>query len=350
MLDLSACSILDIYGVKRLPLAGEYSAETLTAVMIENWIPYMECHKCGKSSYCMYALPHPRNEYKKQEIQCGVAVEVLRNFVAKTVHIAEGLGHEETQSYLDGAFFLTRFVLEAEQSVGTVVNSAFLNYWGDFAPGIFGHLTRIRDTLNSLSQSLRQIPAFKSERSILLVEGWAEKAFFEKMRESHSAWFLDLIVECYDGQGNRRSKRIAMLLEKYNELGYSIYAQGDADGKAGDIFKGLVDSGHIKPENAFVFEHDFESAVPLPLLVRAIRQIGLPISFKPTMLRDELLRTPQPVGKALLSLGTDIGPYKVALAVALAELLNHPFFAWWNDDRFTKSELGRFLEFVQRMP
>lgn len=350
MLDFCSCSIFDIYGVERVPLNGEYSAEGLASIMIEHWIPYMECHECGKSSYCMYAIPHPQNEFKKQEIRCGVAEAVLRNFIAKTFIIAEGLGCEERQTYLDGAFFLTRFVLEAEQSIGTVVNSSFLDWFGDFAPGIFGNLTRIRDTLNSLSQNLRQIPAFKSERSILFVEGWAEKAFFDKLKESHLSQFLDLIVECYDGQGNRRSKRISMLLKKYSELGYTIYVQGDADGKAGDIFKGLIDSGHIKPENSFVFEYDFETSIPIALLIRAMRQIGLPINFKPAELREALRKRSQSIGKALLSFGTDIGPHKVALAIVVAELLNHPYFIWWNDDRFTQTELGRFLEFVTRMP
>lgn len=348
MIDLSGLSILDIYGVGRLPLHGAFSNNELANLLVENWIPYMECHKCGKSDYCKYALPHPHNLHKKQEIRCGVAEAVLRNFLKRSVEIAIPLSSDERQAYLDGAFFLTRFVLQAEQSIGNVANLEFLDWYGDFAPGVFGFMTRIRDTLNSCSQNLSTIPAFKTERGVLFVEGWSEKAFLDALRESHLAWFLDLLVECYDGQGNRRSKRIAMLLEKYGDLGYTIYAQGDADGCNPAIFKGLVDAGTLKAENTFVFAHDFESAVPLPLLLRAMRNIGLKLPFKPSTLRDSLRANPRSVVIALQQdFGVDIDRWKFQLAIELGAMLNHPRFSWWADDKFMQSELGRFLHFTQ---
>lgn len=350
MLDLANCTILDIYGVGRINVDGLVSADKLALLFVNNWIPFMECHKCGKSSYCMYALPHPPNEHKKQEIRCGVAVAVIGNFVARTIGIAEALNLEEKQAYLDGAFYLTQFVLVAEQSIGTVLDAKYLEWYGDFAPGIFGHLTRIRDTLNSLNQNFKKISAFKSQRSLLFVEGWAEKTFFEKLRESHMAWFIDLMVECYDGQGNRHSKRIAMLLDKYINHGYTIYVQGDADGKIGDIFKALVDSGRVKKENTFVFNHDFESAIPLPVLIRAMRNIGLPTNFKPSELRDSLAKNPRSVNKVLLDdFRVDISHHKVPLAGMVGEILQSPSFVWWADDKFMDTELGRFLRFVQTM-
>lgn len=349
MLDVTGCTILDIYGAERIRLEGRMDSVGLTTVLVENWIPYMECHKCGKADYCRYALPHPRNEHKKQEIRCGVAQTVLTNFISRTFAIAGELDEQGRQDYLDGAFHLTRFVLEAEQSIGTVLNVEFLEWYGEFAPSIFGRLTHIRDTLNTLSQHFRRIPKFNSQRSVLFVEGWSEKAFFDVLRQSHNSWFLDLLVECYDGQGNRRSKRIAMLLERYANLGYTIYAQGDADGKDGDVFKGLVDSEHIQRANTFVFAHDFESAVPLPLLIRAMRTIGVDFRIKPSQLRDLLNAKPQSVCSALKELGLDIGPHKIALAEAIADQLNQPFFAWWQDEKFMQTELGKFLAFVQGM-
>ena len=47
-MELSKFTILDIYGVERIPLSGEYTAESLSETFIENWIPYYECHKCGR--------------------------------------------------------------------------------------------------------------------------------------------------------------------------------------------------------------------------------------------------------------------------------------------------------------
>lgn len=185
MIDFSGLSILDIYGVERLPLHGQYSYDELANLLVENWIPYMECHKCGKSDYCKYALPHPHNPHKKQEIRCGVAEAVLRNFLKHTVAIAVPLNSDGKRAYLDGAFFLTKFVLQAEQSIGNVADPEILDWYGDFAPGVFGFMTRIRDILNSCSQNLRTIPAFKTERGVLFVECWSEKAFLDALRESH---------------------------------------------------------------------------------------------------------------------------------------------------------------------
>lgn len=350
MLDLAQCTIFDIYGASRIQVGGVVTADELSSIFIENWIPFMECHKCGKSSYCIYALPHPRNEHKKQEIRCGVAAGVIRNFAARTIAIAEALSLEEKQAYLDGAFYLTRFVLVAEQSIGTVLDVEYLEWYGDYAPGLFGHLTRIRDTLNSLNQNFKKIAAFSSRRSLLFVEGWAEKAFFERLRETHLAWFMDLMVECYDGEGNRHSKRIAMLLDKYIDHGYTIYVQGDADGKVGDIFKGLVDSGRVKKKNTFVFEHDFETAIPLPLLIRSMRNIGLTMKFRPSDLRAALFEKPRSVNKVLLeNFGIDISRHKVAIANMVGEILSSSSFAWWADEEFMSTELGKFLSFVQSL-
>src|SRR5258707_14831623 len=105
MLDLTNCNFLDIYGAERIPLEGEYSKDALTKSFTEHWIPFMECHKCGKSDYCKFALPHPRNEQKKQEIRCGVAETAIQNFVAHTFDIAGTLDLKGKQAYLDGAFY-----------------------------------------------------------------------------------------------------------------------------------------------------------------------------------------------------------------------------------------------------
>lgn len=202
---LDGLTLLDIYGVERAPLRGDLNSRQLADLFVENWIPYMECHKCGRSDYCRFARPHPTNEHKKLEIKCGVAEVAIRNFVDRTFEIAERLDASPRQAYLDGSFHLVRYVLESEQTIGNAINSAFLDWLGKYSPSYFGRLTHLRDTLNSLGQSFRQIPELSSHRALLLVEGWAEKAFLDKLKESHSNWFLDLLVECYDGKGNRKS-------------------------------------------------------------------------------------------------------------------------------------------------
>jgi hypothetical protein len=349
-MQLDGCTLLDIYGVERTTLSGHVSPRQLGDLFVDNWIPYMECHKCGRSDYCRFAKPHPHNEHKKLEIRCGVAETAIRNFVDHTFEMARDLALPQRQAYLDGSFHLLRFILEAEQTIGNAICTDFLNWLGKYSPTHFGRITRLRDSLNSLGQSFRQIPELYSQRSLLLVEGWAEKAFLDKLRESHSTWFLDLLVECYDGKGNRKSKRIAMLLDKYLELGYTIYAQGDADGKPGEIFKGLVDSGQLQMPNTFTFPIDFETAIPVPLLFRGLRRVGANVNFTPTQLRDAAKDSGLSINVILeRQFGVDTEPLKVELATAVAELLNISRHAWWQDDAFMDTELGRFLRFIQMM-
>ncbi|MGS1125672.1 hypothetical protein ACVCL3_01610 [Rhodanobacter sp. UC4437_H4] len=350
MLNVDNKTLLDIYGNKGIELSGNISINDLAQMMVENWIPYLECHKCGRSDYCKFAQPHPVNPLKKLEIRCGVAEAVIRNFLKQTESIAQGLEPNALQAYLDGAYYLTKFTQEAEQRIGMVMNPDVLDWWGAYAPRLFGNLTEIRDTLNSVAQNLKGVPELSSERSLFLVEGWAEKAFLDKLRESHSTWFSDLMVECYDGSGNRRSKRIAMLLGKYIDLGYTIFIQGDADGKPEEIFKGLVDAGKLKRENTFIFAHDFETSIPLDIFIEIIDRIGVQINFDRDLLKKSLAEKPRSIIRVLQeNFGVDLNAKKMGIAVALGEFLNDHQWAWWQDDDFMNTELGQFLRFIQNM-
>lgn len=346
-MDFTGLKIFDIYGVSKIPIQGVLSASDLSDLMVENWIPYMECHKCGKSDYCKFAIPHPYNNFKKKERKCGVAEAAIRNFIDKNFHILLKLEKSFAQKFLDGAFYFTSFVLETEVSIGNIIDTELLDWYGDSAPAFFGRITHIRDILNSFSSEISDISQFNSRRALILVEGWAEKAFLDKLKESHSAWFLDKIVECYDGKGNRRSKRIAMLLDKYHKLGYELYLQGDLDGQTGDIFKSIVESKLVENENTFTFKHDFETAIPIPLLVRGLRKLGAEITFKPRELASLHLDRNQSINKTLLELGFDISKYKTNLALAVADILNRTDEPWWVNEKFIASELGMFLKFVQ---
>jgi hypothetical protein len=190
---------------------------------------------------------------------------------------------------------------------------------------------------------------FKIKSPLLLVEGYSEKAFFDELRKSRSSWFLDLEVQVYGGKGNRKSKRIQMLLERYKEQGFVVHAQGDADGNNTDIFRNLVEIGLIEAEHSFVFAHDFETAIPLCLSHTALRELEL----LPEVASDEFITQMEAqegsfAAKLNAVFGVDISPSKVEFATEVANVLNHSI--WWNNDRFMeKTELGRFLRFVQKM-
>ena len=350
MINLEKCKLLGSDGIEREAINGIYTEESLSNIFIENWIPYMECHKCGRSDYCKYAVSNPFYEHKKKEIRCGVAQTAIRNFVASTFNMAKDLDLEGKQAYLDGAYYFTRFIREAEQQIGTVINKDYLEWYGIDSPIVFGFMIRIRDTLNSMSENFQKIPNLRSTRGVLLVEGLSEVAFINNLKKTRLAWFSNLIVECYEGSGNSNPKRITMLLEKYKKIGYSIYIQGDADGKSQQIFKRLVDLGTIKEENSFVFIHDFETSVPIHLFFKAMQVVGFPTPFCQEQLIQSTSNNNRTIIRILLEeFGVDISGRKIELAEAIGEILNDPEFIWWQDVQFMGNELGKFIQFIQKV-
>ena len=348
-MDLSRYRILDIYGVSRIELRGDYTAETLTAKLISEWVPYVECdRKCSRFDYCKYTKASPYHPDRLTDVKCGVVVAALTNLVRATFSILESLPHDQVENYLDGAFHFTQFVLSAEHMIGMCTDEGVIESYDHYAPAFFGHITRLRDVLNSLASSFREIPDFRTSRGVLFVEGWTEKTLLEKLKESHSSWFLHLIVEVYYGTGNRRPKRIQMLLDNYQKQGYTVYLQGDGDGKGINIFNELVRKGSVGQECTFIFEHDFESSVPAPLLFGALKDLGELNGVE----KDSFVQQASGANKPVVSLleeqyGLKLEPLKIDLADAIGNRLNSRRWAWWQDEVFMNTELGQFLRFVQ---
>jgi hypothetical protein len=348
-MNLTGLSIADMAGVERLLLDGDYTAEALAEKLIEEWIPYFECHKCGRWSYCKYAQRHPANPARSVDIKCGIAIDCLRNLCESAYPILEKMNQEQLQSFLDGAFHYFGFVYSAEQWIGMNMEKGFHEYFKDYSAFVYSRVSHVRVHLDKLAYHWKDLPDFKTKSSILIVEGYSEKAFFDELRKSHSSWFLDLEVQVYGGKGNRKSKRIQMLLERYKEQGLVIHAQGDADGNSTDIFRNLIDIGLIESAHTFVFAHDFETAVPPKLSHTALTSLEA-IPEMPAVDFCAALDAQEGNFSARLksAFGVDIGPLKIDFAVEVANILNHSI--WWNKDEFMENtELGRFLRFVQKI-
>ena len=350
-MDLTGYKIFDIYGIKNITLSGHYDSDSLAQKLIDEWVPYIDCgRKCPKSDYCKYTKPNPYHPDILTDVKCGIGVDTLRNFTRSTFHILEKLSPENVENYLEGAFYLSQFVLSAEATVGTCINKYTIEWWDTYAPAVFGHVTKLRDQLNKLGSVFQHIPEFRSANGVLFVEGWTEKEFLEKLRESHSFWFLHLNIEVYDGSGNRRPKRIQMLLDNYVKLGYKIYIQGDADGKNSEIFNELVRKGSVTEDCTFVFKYDFESSVPLDLLLQALQAL----EEIPEVKLDDFVNKLSPLDCSVVKkikevFGIDLDPLKLDTATIIAENLNNPRWAWWQDEKFMQTELGKFIRFVQDM-
>jgi len=346
-MDLTGYTIFDSFGVERIPLTGDFDAQGLAQKLIDEWIPYYECEKCGRSDYCKFTQPDKYRPERLADIKCGVIVEALLHFVQHTFPLLGNMTTAQVQAYLDGAFHLEQFLYDAEQTTGMFINDAILEFFGDYAPTLFGRATHLREHLDRAASEFRMLPDFKSAKGVLFVEGWAEKAFLDKLRESHSAWFLDLAVEVYEGRSNRRPNRIQMLLDRYVRRGYIIYIQGDADGKDTEIFRALCDKGAIKAEHSFVFRHDFESAIPPKVLFQALRDLGELEKVAYADFKAVIEHNDRSVVKILSEkFGINVEPLKLPLAEVVGDILNHRFSAWLQDEKFMETELGKFLKFT----
>jgi hypothetical protein len=340
----------DYMGVQRQQITGTFTRDTLVTHLTAEWVPFYECHKCGRADYCKHVEWIGTKRQRSRDIQCGVVVAAIRNIVDYSFHLLVQSDARGRQSWLDGAYHLVMFVHKAELQIGNLIDTSVLEFWEDHAPVLFGHLTRLREHLDGVASEFSSLPAFRSTESVLFVEGWSEKAFIDRMRESRSIAFLYKHIEVYGGSGNRRPKRIQMLLEKYTQRGFEIYFQGDADGKEDDWIQALVDRCGIKKDHMFSFVYDFESAIPPGLLFAALQSVEKLEGVTIDEFRPRVTSARRPVGHALMEFyGLDIRPLKMELATVAAEILNASHDRWWSDTRFLETELGRFLLFVQRI-
>ncbi len=205
--------------------------------LIDEWIPFYECHRCGKGDYCKYAISISPNSSKKEDIKCGVAKVSLRNFILRTIFVIEGKTKDSKQKYLDAAYHFYKFVIDSEQWNGIFISNRKLNWWGDDSIKFFGQIIPLRDTLNDLGNCLKEFDEIYIGSNVLFVEGETEKIFISSIRGDDEYFrFWPFKVESYGGKPNRKIKKVQLLIGDYKQKGYTIYAQGDRDGSEKDSF------------------------------------------------------------------------------------------------------------------
>jgi hypothetical protein len=346
MIDLNGFTLLDEYGLERNPISGVFTCETFTQLIIETWVSYYECHKCSRVGYCKFPIPIPGSSYRMQDIQCGVVVSAISNFIKVTFPLIETADKNVLQDYLDGIYSLILFLFETEVKIGSSMDTEYILSLEKHAPAFFGRFVQLREYLNNIANKFSGIKELQSDRGVLFVEGLSEKAFIDRLRLSHMGWFLEVIADTYGGKGNRRSSRIEMHMERLIRDGYVIYIQGDADGGDSNIFQNLIKKDLIKSENTFVFKYDFETSIPNRLLQKALQNMGLNQAKEIPLCDNQNSSTI----KYLLGLGIDISDRKIELAEGIADLINsNTRWIWWQDHEFIESELGKFLLFIRRV-
>lgn len=173
--DLAGRLIFDIAGTGRVPLKGSYTAARLADALIAEWVPYFECHKCGRFDYCKFVRRLPHDPDLAEDIKCGVAVATIRELVARCFEILATADAKERQRFLDGAFHFFQFVYKAELQIGNFLDKGILNWWGTLAPAAFGQLAHLRSHLDAVSHLLGRFSPIHATQAMVFVEGWSEK-------------------------------------------------------------------------------------------------------------------------------------------------------------------------------
>ncbi|QSZ41365.1 hypothetical protein GJV85_04340 [Sulfurimonas aquatica] len=325
----------------RIELNGIHSKESIIELMVDEWIYYMECHKCGKSDYCKYTEPHNVNPDKKAEIKCGVAKDFITNYINNTFDSIEDLEIEQKQAYLDTAYYLSQYVQSAEIGIGTLINEDYLSVWGEFAPALYGFTKEPLDYLNKAHKEMKHVGMFRSKKSLILVEGYSENIFVDN--------FSDIKVVNYEGEGRIRYDKIEFLVQEYQEDGYEVYLQSDMDGKPhNDKVNKIINGGLIKEENIFQFKHDFESSIPAKLFYTILIDNEL-ISDTFENFEEGIDLQRGIVHYVETKYDISINKRMIATEVSLAIHKYSRRRNLYQDERFLDTEIGKFWNFIRKV-
>lgn len=345
--------IFEINGFSKKDIIGEFNELQLAEILADEWIPFNDCLGCGKQKYCKYGILSSKNTSNSESFRCNFVIESLKNFIINTSHAIVDSSNKIKQEYLDSAYYFTTYVLKSEQLNSILVDNEKFKHYGWDAKAYSGIIIPIRDVLNKLSENLKCIPDLFMRTSILLVEGESEVIFINSTRGIGDVFRMEHFnVECYTGGGNKKLARIKMLLDKYKDIGYSIYFQGDRDGKENETgyesFFQYVESGYLEKENIFQFKFDFETALPKKLLFdilikfNELNDITFEVFDKKTndkSINDNLLK------EFNINTKTKSLKKRIAHEAGKAFLFVNPL----DREQFMKSELGQFVGFLNRI-
>ncbi|MBD2386399.1 hypothetical protein [Cylindrospermum sp. FACHB-282] len=194
IIDLTGCQIWDRQEVKRIPINGNYTLEELTDLLKKHWIPFFECHQCGRFDYCKFVEVTSYTD-KAKDIQCGVAVTSLKALITRCISVLQILDSQKLQYFLDAAYHFTQFIYKSELRTGNFISTDHLDYFNNLVPMAFSQIIDLRNHLTKFSYEMSRFPEFRSRQSILLVEGYSEKVFIERLKHSGLACFLYITVK-----------------------------------------------------------------------------------------------------------------------------------------------------------
>ena len=186
----------------------EYTLSELLHYLANFWVPLLECHKCGRFSYCKYAKPLETDPRRAREIQCGVVLNVLDNFLTVSWSHITKYDKEHLHFFFNGLYYFTRFVYESERTIGDYLECDYLDWAGDeLSLKTFGYVSHLRTYLDNFAKAFKKLEEFSTVGKWIVVEGESEKVFIERLGEL--GFFTSYVskVEHYGGKGNDSTEK-----------------------------------------------------------------------------------------------------------------------------------------------
>lgn len=300
-----------------------------------------------RSDYCKFTVPHKYVAHKFQDIQCGVVVKVIENFIDQTFELLRDYNQNQLQKYFNGLYYFQKFIYQTELETGMFLDKNMLDWYRDYSPKNYGHILYVRHYLDELGKNFRSLKEFGATKGILMVEGKTEEIFINRLISNGDFSSKQFVVQSYDGKNNKSEKKIKILIEKNREVGYEIYIQGDKDGQDVDFFQNHIKSKLLKEGHTFQFTYDFETAIPKGLLYGVLNTLKI-IDCNIGEFTQKVSKKEQSINKTLLEeFHLNLDKHKVDIADTLGIIIRH--LDWRTDKSIHTSELGKFLEFVYRI-
>lgn len=320
---------------------GHYSPDELVAHLKDGWVSYFECHKCGWFETCRFPQRHAANPNRARDIQCGVALQAMKNFLLAWWRRLHQMTPIQKTRFFDALFYFTQYVLDAHLGIGQLFDNMDVSWWGErMAIGLSTNPLSSRSVLDDFAAALHDLPVrlFTLQR-FLFVEGEAEEVFIRHLIDRRE--FRNLSVHSLAGKGNAKPSRLPLTLLR--RKGYRVLVQIDRDAAHKDKVRELVSQVEASGGAVFQFSRDFEDAFPSPFIRAALGQLKVQVDDAWLDARRKKA-TRGPLIKQLEDkCGVRIP--KRELAAALAELVDSNLAALHR--RWPQSEIARWLKWIR---
>ncbi len=333
------------YGLEKIQLPdGEYTRQQLLQSLIKEWIPYFECHKCGRYSYCKFVQPHSTNPHKAKDIQCGVVVTTLDNFLLMSWGKILSYTSDQLEDFFAGLYHFSQFILDTELTIGSYLNRDYLEAIGEEqARGAFGFISHLRVHLDKFATEFKNLGDFDTMGRWVVVEGEAEEAFLKRLGDLRFYYYDLSGVDNYGGKGNAKTSKFKLYIKDLHRRGYSVSLQGDKDGSKKNQLEQLANAGLVDKTLIFPFSKDFEGSFPVSILHLALQHSGYEVDIN--WLTTVMAHSTSPAIIRIVEekLGTEIN--KVDLARILANIVYDKWSDIYNEHK--DSEIVKWLLFLR---